>query len=199
MTATTGPGEPHAFVTQPGQGVNYPRNLWHGVLTPIGEDAGFPGRRPRRRRQQSRGIHFFDEPLRNPPAVEDLTMADASLIDRLLDVIEHDIVPQDRRGRRARQQAVRRGDPAQIRPLAGAGRDQQRDREPALARRGALPEALLRDAQGRARRRRRTASSSPPTSPARSACRRSPGPASTISTTCSATRIRATASPSRTI
>ena len=30
------PAEPHAFVTAPGQGVNYPRNLWHAVLTPIG-------------------------------------------------------------------------------------------------------------------------------------------------------------------
>lgn len=35
------PGEPHAFVTRPGQGVNYPRNLWHGVLTPIGEVQDF--------------------------------------------------------------------------------------------------------------------------------------------------------------
>jgi len=30
-----GPGEPHAFITAPGQGVNYKRNLWHAVLTPI--------------------------------------------------------------------------------------------------------------------------------------------------------------------
>lgn len=36
-----GPGEPHAFLTKPGQGVNYPRNLWHGVLTPIGEPQDF--------------------------------------------------------------------------------------------------------------------------------------------------------------
>ena len=36
-----GPGEPHAFLTAPGQGVNYPRNLWHGVLTPIGEAQDF--------------------------------------------------------------------------------------------------------------------------------------------------------------
>ncbi|WP_457938952.1 ureidoglycolate lyase [Mesorhizobium sp. 10J20-29] len=35
------PGEPHAFVTAPGQGVNYPRNLWHGVLTVIGEPQDF--------------------------------------------------------------------------------------------------------------------------------------------------------------
>ena len=36
-----GPGAPHAFLTRPGQGVNYPRNLWHGVLTPIGEQQDF--------------------------------------------------------------------------------------------------------------------------------------------------------------
>jgi ureidoglycolate lyase len=36
-----GPGEPQAFLTQPGQGVNYPRNLWHGVLTPIGCEQDF--------------------------------------------------------------------------------------------------------------------------------------------------------------
>jgi len=36
-----GPGEPRAFLTAPGQGVNYPRNLWHAVLTPIGESQDF--------------------------------------------------------------------------------------------------------------------------------------------------------------
>jgi ureidoglycolate lyase len=35
------PGRPSAFLTAPGQGVNYPRNLWHGVLTPIGEAQDF--------------------------------------------------------------------------------------------------------------------------------------------------------------
>lgn len=35
------PGAPHAFLTRPGQGVNYPRNCWHGVLTPIGEPQDF--------------------------------------------------------------------------------------------------------------------------------------------------------------
>lgn len=30
-----GPGKPHAFLTRPGQGVSYPRNAWHGVLTPL--------------------------------------------------------------------------------------------------------------------------------------------------------------------
>lgn len=37
----TGPGEPQAFVTHPGQGVNYPAGRWHGVLTPIGEAQDF--------------------------------------------------------------------------------------------------------------------------------------------------------------
>ena len=29
------PGEPVAFITEPGQGVNYHANTWHGVLTPL--------------------------------------------------------------------------------------------------------------------------------------------------------------------
>ena len=30
------PGIPRAFVAEPGQGVNYRRGTWHGVLTPLG-------------------------------------------------------------------------------------------------------------------------------------------------------------------
>lgn len=37
----SGPGEPQAFITSPGQGVNYPKGLWHGVLTPIGQPQDF--------------------------------------------------------------------------------------------------------------------------------------------------------------
>lgn len=29
------PGTPRAFLSAPGQGVNYHRNTWHGVLTPL--------------------------------------------------------------------------------------------------------------------------------------------------------------------
>lgn len=29
------PGQPRAFVTQPGQAINFHKNTWHGVLTPI--------------------------------------------------------------------------------------------------------------------------------------------------------------------
>ncbi|MCU4653704.1 ureidoglycolate lyase [Roseibacterium sp. SDUM158016] len=29
------PGRPLAFVTAPGQGINFRRNTWHGVLTPL--------------------------------------------------------------------------------------------------------------------------------------------------------------------
>ncbi|MGI9418438.1 MAG: ureidoglycolate lyase [Geminicoccaceae bacterium] len=29
------PGTPRAFLTTPGQGVNYHRGVWHGVLTPL--------------------------------------------------------------------------------------------------------------------------------------------------------------------
>ena len=36
-----GPGTPQAFLTAPGQGVNYRRNVWHGVLTPVGEAQDF--------------------------------------------------------------------------------------------------------------------------------------------------------------
>lgn len=36
-----GPGLPRAFLTAPGQGVNYFRNTWHGVLTPIAEPQDF--------------------------------------------------------------------------------------------------------------------------------------------------------------
>jgi ureidoglycolate lyase len=36
-----GPGKPLPFVTAPGQGVNYARNVWHAVLTPIGEPQDF--------------------------------------------------------------------------------------------------------------------------------------------------------------
>ena len=56
-----GPGTPHAFVTAPGQGVSYPRNVWHGVLTPIDEpqdflvvDRGGDG--------VNLEEHFFDQP-----------------------------------------------------------------------------------------------------------------------------------------
>lgn len=35
------PGEPLAFLTSPGQGVNYRRGVWHGVLTPLGEQQDF--------------------------------------------------------------------------------------------------------------------------------------------------------------
>jgi ureidoglycolate lyase len=35
------PGTPRAFLTGPGQGVNYLRNVWHGVLTPLRRPARF--------------------------------------------------------------------------------------------------------------------------------------------------------------
>lgn len=35
------PGTPLAFKTMPGQGVNYHRNTWHGVLTPLSEPGLF--------------------------------------------------------------------------------------------------------------------------------------------------------------
>ena len=41
LDTPAGPGEPHAFVAGPGQGISYPRNRWHAVLTPIGEAQDF--------------------------------------------------------------------------------------------------------------------------------------------------------------
>lgn len=35
------PGRPKAFVTAPGQGINFHRNTWHGVLTPLAEPGLF--------------------------------------------------------------------------------------------------------------------------------------------------------------
>jgi ureidoglycolate lyase len=56
-----GPGEPHAFVARSGQGVNYPANRWHAVLTPIGQDQDFLVVD-----RAGDGVnleeHFFDEP-----------------------------------------------------------------------------------------------------------------------------------------
>ncbi|NKJ08368.1 ureidoglycolate lyase [Rhizobium sp. SG741] len=36
-----GPGEPLAFRTKTGQGVNIGRNVWHGILTPLGTRSDF--------------------------------------------------------------------------------------------------------------------------------------------------------------
>ena len=36
-----GPTNPEAFLASGNQGINYPRNQWHGVLTPIGEAQDF--------------------------------------------------------------------------------------------------------------------------------------------------------------
>lgn len=35
------PGTPVAFITQPGQGVNYHRNIWHGVCAPLSDQGRF--------------------------------------------------------------------------------------------------------------------------------------------------------------
>lgn len=35
------PGRPRAFITQPGQGVNIGRDIWHGVLAPLGDPGLF--------------------------------------------------------------------------------------------------------------------------------------------------------------
>lgn len=55
------PHDPKAFLTAPGQGVNYRRGTWHGVLTPLHEPGLFavvdrigPG--------ENLEEHWFDEP-----------------------------------------------------------------------------------------------------------------------------------------
>jgi len=55
------PGRPRAFLTTPGQGVNYRRGTWHGVLTPLVRPQPFlivdrvgPG--------TNLAEHYFDEP-----------------------------------------------------------------------------------------------------------------------------------------
>lgn len=55
------PGRPLAFVTRPGQGVNYRRGIWHGVLMPLGPTGLFAvvdriGPTPNLEE------HWFDEP-----------------------------------------------------------------------------------------------------------------------------------------
>jgi ureidoglycolate lyase len=35
------PGQPVAFITQPGQAINFHKNIWHGVLTPLSDPGLF--------------------------------------------------------------------------------------------------------------------------------------------------------------
>ncbi|MEM6382898.1 MAG: ureidoglycolate lyase [Pseudomonadota bacterium] len=56
------PGEPQAFITAPGDAVNYHRGTWHGVLTPLGGSGLFAvvdriGQTPNLEE------HWFDEPF----------------------------------------------------------------------------------------------------------------------------------------
>jgi ureidoglycolate lyase len=64
------PGEPHALLTHAGQGVNYRRNVWHGVLTPIGEDQDFLVV-DRGGEDTNLEEYFFDQPYEIHLPVED--------------------------------------------------------------------------------------------------------------------------------
>ena len=57
------PGRPRAFVTRPGQGVNYRRAVWHGVLTPLHEPGLFVVV-DRIGDGANLEEHWFDEPFR---------------------------------------------------------------------------------------------------------------------------------------
>ena len=60
------PGKPQAFLTQPGQAINYHRGTWHGVLTPLSDPGLFavvdrigPG--------ENLEEHWFDTPYSVEP------------------------------------------------------------------------------------------------------------------------------------
>lgn len=55
------PGAPLAFRTAPGQGVNYRRNTWHGVLTPL-SGSGLFAVIDRIGEGDNLQEHWFDEP-----------------------------------------------------------------------------------------------------------------------------------------
>ena len=57
------PGRPLAFRTAPGQGVNYHRGTWHGVLTPLGRTARFAVV-DRVGEGENLEEHWFDQPYR---------------------------------------------------------------------------------------------------------------------------------------
>ena len=62
------PVNPRAFVTAPGQGVNIRRGVWHGVLTPLGEQSDFIVV-DRGGEGDNLQEHVFDEPyVIEPPA-----------------------------------------------------------------------------------------------------------------------------------
>jgi ureidoglycolate lyase len=54
------PGHPRAFVSAPGQGVNYHRDTWHGVLTPLEASSFFVV--DRIGDGDNLEEHWFDEP-----------------------------------------------------------------------------------------------------------------------------------------
>jgi len=62
------PVNPQAFITAPGQGVNIGRDVWHGVLTPLGEHADFIVV-DRGGEGNNHQMHVFDVPyVIEPPA-----------------------------------------------------------------------------------------------------------------------------------
>jgi ureidoglycolate lyase len=60
------PGEPRVFLTTPGQGLNYHRGVWHGVLTPL-HAPGLFAVIDRIGSTQNLEEYWFDDPFRVEP------------------------------------------------------------------------------------------------------------------------------------
>lgn len=58
------PGQPLAFITAPGQGVNYHRGVWHGVLAPVAGNGLFAVVD-----RIGSGANLEEHPFENPPIV----------------------------------------------------------------------------------------------------------------------------------
>jgi ureidoglycolate lyase len=58
------PGQPQAFITKPGQGVNYHRGVWHGVLAPVSGNGLFAVVD-----RIGSGANLEEFPFENPPTL----------------------------------------------------------------------------------------------------------------------------------
>ena len=112
----------------------------------------------------------------------------AALLDRILDVIERDIVPMTQKGVSLGNKVFGAAIPRKSDLSLVLAEKQRRDRESAVARRGACHQEILRNVVGGAAAAAGLHFYRDARSRVRSASRQSPGLASTISISCSATR-----------